>query len=99
VPPSKSYWSFSALSKNVTDEKSSDDYDDDHANRNRMDTRFNLGWAAPGTVLNESKAARIERLRKDGFETVGLRNEQRGHKGDEWYSYLCEETLKDIACL
>lgn len=98
VPPSKSYWSFSALSKDATDEKSSDDSDDDHHNVNRMDMRFNLGWAAPGTVLNESKATRIERLRKDGFRTVGLWNEQRGHKGDEWYAYLCEEALKDAAC-
>ncbi|EEA28707.1 conserved hypothetical protein [Talaromyces marneffei ATCC 18224] len=97
VPPSKSYWSFSALSQDVTDEKSSDDSDDDH--HNTKDMRFNLGWAAPGTVLNENKVARIRRLRKDGFRTVGLRNEQRGHKGDEWYSYLCEEALKDAACL
>ncbi|KAE8555675.1 hypothetical protein EYB25_000373 [Talaromyces marneffei] len=95
VPPSKSYWSFSALSQDVTDEKSSDDSDDDH--HNTKDMRFNLGWAAPGTVLNENKVARIRRLRKDGFRTVGLRNEQRGHKGDEWYSYLCEEALKDAA--
>lgn len=99
VPPSKSYWSFTTLSKDAAHKKSSDEFDDDHANRNTKDMRFNLGWAAPGTVLNESKAARIERLRKDGFRTVGLWNVQRGHKGDEWYSYLCEEALKDVACL
>lgn len=100
IPPSKSYWSFSSLSKDATYEKHSDDLDDNqHHNRSTKDMRFNLGWAAPGTVLNESKVARLERLRKDGFRTVGLRNEQRGHKGDEWYSYLCEEALKDVACL
>lgn len=99
VPPSRSYWSFSILSKDANNEKSSDELDDDDKNRNAKDMRFNLGWAAPGTALNESKAARIERLRKDGFSRVGLRNEQRGHKGDEWYAYMCEDALKDVTCL
>lgn len=100
IPPSKSYWSFSALSKDVPDENSREDPDNNqHSNRGTSDMRFNSGWAAPGTVLNESKAARIERLRKYGFNTVGLRNGQRGHKGTEWYSYLCEEALKDVTCL
>jgi hypothetical protein len=92
LPQSKSYWSFSVPPKDTIEEKRADDYDE---HRDKPAMRLNVGWAAPGTVLNETMEARIARLRKDGFRTVGLRNPKRGHKGDEYYNRLCEEALAE----
>lgn len=95
IQPTKSYWSFAV--KNDTgsagDTDNGEDYDE---HRDKPEMKSNLGWAAPGTILNETRGERIERLRAARFETVGMQNEKRGHKGRSWYLDLCEDVLDDI---
>ncbi|EED13224.1 conserved hypothetical protein [Talaromyces stipitatus ATCC 10500] len=101
MPPSKSYWSFSSLSQDAMDETAVGDGDDNEGRKNSTVNYLkpNPGWAAPGTELNETKEARIKRLKEDGFQAVGLRNEKRGYKGDEYYSNLCDEALRGFQSL
>lgn len=97
---SKSYWSLSALSNESTIVNDSSDVDTPSSDQQRScktrDLPRNVGWAAPGTVLNETKEVRIERLRRDKFKSVGLRNKRRGHKGDKWYSEFCDKALREM---
>jgi hypothetical protein len=83
MKPSKSFWSFDSkgLSKN-------DDYDEDGEKMKK-----DLAFAAPGSVLNETKKERIARLKADNWMTVGLRNPIRGWKGSEYYENFCNEVL------
>ncbi|CRG84256.1 hypothetical protein PISL3812_01564 [Talaromyces islandicus] len=95
IQPTKSYWSFAVKndSGNSGDAENGDDYDE---HRDKPEMKTNLAWAAPGTILNETREERIKRLRAGNFETVGMQNEKRGHKGRSWYLDLCEEVLDDI---
>jgi hypothetical protein len=95
IQPTKSYWSFAVKNESgsAVDASNVDDYDE---HRDKPEMKANLNWAAPGTILNETKEERIKRLRAGRFETVGMQNEKRGHKGRGWYLDLCEEVLDDI---
>ncbi|KAH8705203.1 hypothetical protein BGW36DRAFT_456707 [Talaromyces proteolyticus] len=92
IQPTKSYWSFSVKS-NSGDFNGNDDYDE---HRDKPEMKANLGWAAPGTILNETKKERVKRLKAERFRNVGMQNEKRGHKGRSWYLDLCGEILDDI---
>ncbi|RAK96376.1 uncharacterized protein BO80DRAFT_505464 [Aspergillus ibericus CBS 121593] len=48
------------------------------------------------TLLNETKAQRIERLRGEGWRTVGIRSPRLGWKGEEYYRGFCEGVLEEL---
>jgi hypothetical protein len=47
-------------------------------------------------VSEETKYQRITRLRADGWSTIGLKSEQRGWKGRDYYRNLCSEVLDEL---
>lgn len=96
IQPTKSYWSFAVKNDSGSTADTNTNGDDYDEHRDKPEMKTNLSWAAPGTILNETKQERIERLRAGKFETVGMQNEKRGHKGRGWYLDLCEEVLDDI---
>ncbi|KAL1952561.1 hypothetical protein VTO42DRAFT_4810 [Malbranchea cinnamomea] len=48
------------------------------------------------TGVDNNKQQRIERLRAEGWRTVGLRDPERGWKGSEYYQELCGKALAEL---
>lgn len=48
------------------------------------------------SVADPDKRQRIERLRAEGWRTIGLRRPQSGWKGEEYYERLCSKALEEL---
>ncbi|GKZ16973.1 hypothetical protein AbraIFM66951_005700 [Aspergillus brasiliensis] len=46
--------------------------------------------------VKESKEQRIARLRRDGWQTVGIRGQKSGWKGERYYREYCERVLDEL---
>ena len=85
---SVSFWSFTPV------ERESDRQNRDAGIDAVLGLINSCSIASHGVPL-ETKQQRIIRLRAEGWKTVGLKNKQRGWKGEEYYQRFCSEALHD----
>ncbi|PYI08464.1 hypothetical protein BO78DRAFT_468459 [Aspergillus sclerotiicarbonarius CBS 121057] len=85
---SGSFWSFSPIKSPATKDKDTGTSMSDAGSSGQTSTSTSL--------LKETKGQRIERLRKEGWRTVGIRSPRLGWKGEEYYRGLCEGVLGEL---
>ncbi|OXV10842.1 hypothetical protein Egran_01392 [Elaphomyces granulatus] len=85
---SVSFWSFTPV------ERESDRQNSDSSINAALGVINSCSIASHGVPM-ETKQQRINRLRAEGWKTVGLKNKQRGWKGEEYYQRFCSEALHD----
>ncbi|RAL13789.1 uncharacterized protein BO97DRAFT_314137, partial [Aspergillus homomorphus CBS 101889] len=82
---SASFWSFSPVK----------DKDRDSSSSGSSCLKFTEN-SSGRTTVTESMEQRIERLRSEGWQTVGLRSRRRGWKGEEYYRAYCGRVLDEL---
>ncbi|RAH72631.1 uncharacterized protein BO66DRAFT_282049, partial [Aspergillus aculeatinus CBS 121060] len=81
---SASFWSFSPVKES------------DRSSSSAV-SRANSADNSSGRVLvTESMEQRIERLRSEGWQTVGTKSQRRGWKGEEYYRAYCSRVLEEL---
>ncbi|PYI13204.1 hypothetical protein BO99DRAFT_318070, partial [Aspergillus violaceofuscus CBS 115571] len=82
---SASFWSFSPVKEG---DRNSSSLAASHAKS---------ADSSSGRVLvTESMEQRIERLRSEGWQTVGTKSRRRGWKGEEYYRAYCSRVLEEL---
>ncbi|PYH49193.1 uncharacterized protein BP01DRAFT_332042 [Aspergillus saccharolyticus JOP 1030-1] len=85
VRRSASFWSFSPI--NEKDGKSAS---------SAASCPNSADKSSGQTLVTESMDQRIQRLRSEGWQTVGIKSRRRGWKGEEYYRAYCARILGEL---
>ncbi|RAK73549.1 uncharacterized protein BO72DRAFT_350825, partial [Aspergillus fijiensis CBS 313.89] len=81
---SASFWSFSPVKER------------DRTSSSAVSRAKSADNSSGRVLVTESMEQRIERLRSEGWQTVGTKSQRRGWKGEEYYRAYCSRVLEEL---